>query len=123
MFLFTVASAVPATKAYSRLPYERGTNDDADYYALVSNSMMGILCLLTMIIPIVQQIRLKDQLWPIIWTSASFLLTVVSIVAFIAATICYTSYSVRFSILLTFMASALQALITLLLTYTVSGEP
>ena len=110
----SLITCIPAALAWTSSSPQIGTHHDANFYQLISSSIIQLLGLLTLIWPTIVHTRLANLAWFWTWVlaSASALLTVLSVPF-------YLLLPTGWSGLLSFGGSVAQVLVLLQLMYTV----
>ncbi|KAI1744334.1 hypothetical protein F4680DRAFT_290204 [Xylaria scruposa] len=112
-FIFTLGSIIPLSLGFGKVPGDRGSTGDADFYFMIQNALMQVLGFLIFILTLLQNSwhpHLWDWLWVVCFLGIGSALG--SIVLYV-----YTSMGLGF--LFSFIASGLQACMALLSMYAV----
>lgn len=115
----SLLSCIPAAMAFTRAHPTPGTFEDAEFYQQLSNSLMQLLGLATLVWPTVFQARLAQHPWIFTW-----LLAGVSAICSVVAVSLYVLAPAGWSGVIAFGGAVAQALVTLQLIREIArGEP
>ncbi len=112
-----IISTIPGYKAWQRSPGHPGTVSDADFWFLVQSSMMQIVGLVTIILPLAMDGRLRFRTW--FWT---WLLVGLSFACSIAPIPAYLYWPTEWSATIGYLGSAAQTFVTLQALFLVHKE-
>jgi hypothetical protein len=109
----SLLACIPAFLAWTHSSHQVGSISDADFYQTVSNSVMQLLGIVTLIVPTAYNERLVRMAW--FWT---WLLASVSATCGIVAVPLYLYLPTEWSASLSFVSSVAQAFVILQLVFT-----
>jgi hypothetical protein len=101
-------SCIPIAVAWSHSPYEIGNSRDANFYQLISNSIIQLLSLATLLSPTLFYSKFSGYAW--YWT---WFLAVLSGFCTVLSLVLYCFVPVAWSMLIAFCGTVAQALIVL----------